>query len=80
MQGRGAGREKIGICDGFLMHFGIFRNNLFRIIFRMVFLMHFGFLMTGLKKKIKHLLSGGVIDIFEKFGDIESDIGLWWIY
>ena len=32
------------------------------------------------KKKIKHLLSGGVIDIFEKFGDIESDIGLWWIY
>ena len=46
----------------------------------MVFLMHFGLLVTGLKKKIKHLLSGGVLGIFEKFGDIESDIGLWWIY
>ena len=22
--GRGAGREKIGICDAFLMHFGFF--------------------------------------------------------
>ena len=60
------------------MHFGIFRNKLFRIIFRMVFLMHFGLLLTGLKKK--HLLSGGVLGIFEKFGDIESDIGLWWTY
>ena len=47
----GSGRGKIGICDAFLMHFGIFRNKLFRIIFRMVFLMHFGFLLTGLKKK-----------------------------
>ena len=46
----------------------------------MVFLMHFGLLLTGLKKKIKHLLSGGVLGIFEKFGDIESDIGLWWTY
>ena len=62
------------------MHFGIFRNKLFRMIFRMVFLMHFGFLLTGLKKKIKHLLSGGVLGIFEKFGDIGSDIGLWCTY
>ena len=50
-----------GICDAFLMHLGIFRNKLFRIIFWMVFLMHFGFLLTGLKKKIKHLLTGGVL-------------------
>ena len=47
----GSGRGKIGICDAFLMHFRIFRNKLFRIIFRMVFLMHFGFLLTGLKKE-----------------------------
>ena len=64
----GSGRGKIGICDAFVMHFGIFRNKLFRIIFRMVFLMHFS------------LLTGGVLGIFEKFGDIGSDIGLWCTY
>ena len=36
--------------------------------------MHFGFLFTGLKKKIKHLLTGGVVGIFDKLGDIESDL------
>ena len=41
--------------------------------------MHFGFLFTGLKK-IKHLLTGGVVGIFDKLGDIESDLAQWSTY
>ena len=40
--------------------------------------MHFGFLFTGLKKK--HLLTGGVVGIFQKLGDIGSDIAEWCTY
>ena len=42
--------------------------------------MHFGFLFTGLEKIIKHLLTGGVVGIFQKFGDIGSDIAQWCTY
>ena len=73
-------KGKIGISDAFLMHFGFFRNFRSRKTdISDAFLMHFGFLFTGLKK-IKHLLTGGVVGIFQKFGDIGSDIAQWCTY
>ena len=71
-------RGKIGISDAFLMHFRFFQNFRSRKTF-LIFLMHFGFLFAGLKK-IKHLLTGGVVGIFQKFGDIGSDIAQWCTY
>ena len=57
------------------MHFGIFRNKLFRI-FRMVILIHFGFLLTGLKKKstslqevyLVFLRSLGILEVILDYG------------
>ena len=66
-------RGKIGISDAFQI-FPKFPKYEDISDISDAFLMHFGFLFTGLKKKIKHLLRGGVVGIFQKFGDIGSDI------
>ena len=74
------GGGKIGICDAFLMHFGIFRNKFISDNISDGTSDAFRIFVDRVKKKIKHLLTGGVLGIFEKFGDIGSDIGLWCTY
>ena len=69
---RGGG---INISDAFLMLFGFSEVGAIANISDA-----FLIFVCRVKKKIKHPLTGGVVDLFDKLGDIESDLAQWCTY